>query len=126
MGPNESTFYRLGGTAGIDRIVAGFYDRVLADAELAPFFVHADVAHLLSMQREYIATALGGPVTAATTAVHDAHAGRGITAKHYMRFLDLFLATIRDADLDQRDIDLLLERMALAAPDVIDETSEDG
>jgi hemoglobin len=119
-----SAYERLGGVEGVDRLIAGFYDRVQADAVLAPFFAQADMTRLLSMQHEYIATALGGPPSLAPTEVHQAHAGRGIRGRHYVRFLDLFFEALAAAGLDQDDIDRVLDRMALAAPDVIDETSD--
>lgn len=126
MTADSNAYDRLGGADGIDRLITGFYDRVKADPDLAPFFAHADMSHLLAMQHEFVAAALGGPEQFAPSTIQQAHAGRGIRARHYVKFLDLFLASLTGAGLDQDDIDRVLERMALAAPDVIAETSEDG
>lgn len=123
---STNAYDRLGGAEGVDRLIAGFYDRVLDDADLAPFFQHADMSRLLTMQHEFIATALGGPAEFASSTLHHAHAGRGIRGSHYVRFLDLFMKSLEGAGLEQVDIDRVLERMAIAAPDVIDETTEDG
>jgi hemoglobin len=126
MTATTSAYDRLGGAEGVDRLIEGFYDRVRADPELAPFFEHADMGHLLSMQHEFVATALGGTESYSMGAIHDAHAGRGIRGRHFVRFLDCFLDSLKDSGLGADDIDRVLERMALAAPDIIDEVSEDG
>jgi hemoglobin len=123
---STNAYDRLGGAEGVDRLISGFYDRVLDDADLAPFFEHADMGRLLTMQHEFVATALGGPAEFASSTLHHAHARRGIRGSHYVRFLELFMKSLEGAGLDQEDIDRVLERMAIAAPDVIDETTEDG
>ena len=126
MNNSTNAYDRLGGAEGVDHLISGFYDRVLDDPDLAPFFHHADMARLLTMQHEFVATALGGPAEFAPSTLHHAHTGRGIRGRHYVRFLDLFMKSLEGAGLEQEDIDRVLERMALAAPDVIDETTEDG
>lgn len=123
---DASPYTRLGGRDGIDRLISGFYERVQADPNLAPFFVDADMGHLLAMQHEFVAAALGGPEEVAPSTIQHAHHGRGIKARHFVRFLDHFLESLSGAGLTQDEIDRVLDRMAVAAPDVIDETSEDG
>lgn len=124
MSTEPSAYDRLGGAEGIDRLIAGFYDRIRADPDLAPFFEHADMGHLLAMQHEFVAAALGGPETYSSTAIHDAHSGRGIRGRHFTRFLDHFMTALQHAGLSAADIDRVFDRMALTAPDVIDETTE--
>ncbi len=55
-------FDRVGGEQGVRNLVRSFYDRVLRDPELAPFFEDASIDRLYSMQYEFFAAALGGPV----------------------------------------------------------------
>jgi len=126
MTTDVSAFERLGGAEGVGLLVQGLYDRVLADPELAKFFAGSDMDRLRHMQAEFVATALGGPSGLAPSTIHQAHVGRGVRARHYVKFLEHFLATLSAAGLDEADIDRILERMAIAAPDVIDEVSEDG
>jgi hemoglobin len=54
-------FERLGGAASIGAAVDLFYDRVLADPALAPFFDGVDAARLRAHQRAFLTMALGGP-----------------------------------------------------------------
>ena len=121
-----SPFERIGGKEGVEAIVVEFYRRVIADPELAEFFADTDLNHLLAMQREYVTIALGGEATISPAGLRDAHAGRGIRSKQFLRFLALFMDTIRDRNFDETDLDAVLDRMAMAATDVLDSPTEAG
>jgi hemoglobin len=54
-------YERLGGLVSIDVAVDQFYDRLVGDAELAPFFDRVDVRRLRGHQKAFLAMALGGP-----------------------------------------------------------------
>jgi hemoglobin len=54
-------FERLGGMVSIDVAVDQFYDRVLGDPELAPFFDHVDLRRQRAHQKAFLAMTLGGP-----------------------------------------------------------------
>ena len=124
---NKTTpFERIGGERAVEEIVSAFYQKVVGDPELSPFFANTDIERLLAMQREYVTIALGGPGTFSMDRLHDSHTGRGIRGRHFMRFLDLFLETVRDRNLDADDLDKILDRMAIASSDVIDSSTESG
>ena len=119
-------FDRLGGGDAVEVIVSNFYERVLADPVLSPFFAGSDMEHLRAMQREYVTIALGGPTSISPTVLRDVHAGRGIRAKHFLRFLEVFMDSIRNQGLDEVEFDAVLDRMAIAASDVLDSPTEAG
>lgn len=66
-------FERLGGAVSIDAAVSTFYDRVLGDPELAPFFTGVDVRRLRVHQRAFLSMALGGA---------DGYRGRSLADVH--------------------------------------------
>ena len=47
----QTLFERVGGEQTISDLIHEFYDRVLADPELKPFFENASVGKLRRMQR---------------------------------------------------------------------------
>ena len=94
MSSSPTLYERLGGEAGVESLVTAFYDRVLQDPELEPFFRNTPVAHLRSMQKEFFAMSLDGPVTYSGRPLAWVHHGRGITARHFSLFVDHLLATI--------------------------------
>ena len=123
---NTTPYERIGGDRAVAEIVADFYQRVITDRELAPFFAKTDLERLLAMQHEYVTVALGGPGTSSPSGLRDAHAGRGISGHHFERFLDLFLETIRERGLSENELDRVLDRLAIASTDVLDSYTEDG
>ncbi len=74
-----SIYDSIGGAAAVRAAVDDFYDRVLADPELAPFFDGTDLQRLKAHQRSFIAAAIGGPEIFAGRDMASAHAGLGVT-----------------------------------------------
>src|SRR3954462_15154660 len=79
-----TTIYeQIGGAQALEVIVADFYDRVLADDELAGFFTGTNVERLKGKQVEFFAAALGGPDPYTGAPMRQVHQGRGITVHHF-------------------------------------------
>ena len=68
-----SLYDRLGGSAAIRAAVDLFYEKVLGDASLAPFFEGTDMTQQKSHQRAMLTAAFGGP---------NAYEGRDLTTAH--------------------------------------------
>jgi hemoglobin len=98
--PNRAdrpTLYeRIGGEQAVDSLVDVFYDRVLADEQLRPFFAGVSMDSLRSMQREFFCAALDGPAHYTGRPLSEAHHGRGIETRHLRRFLDHLLDTLEE------------------------------
>ena len=117
--PQPSLYERLGGEPAVADLVDAFYDRVLADPELRPFFEHADMPKLRAMQREFFAVALGGPVRTQGHPLAYAHRGRGIERRHFARFVGHLLALLEARGVEQRDVHDLIDRVNTTASDVL-------
>lgn len=74
-----SIFEAIGGELALVGVVDDFYERVLADPQLAGFFAGANMPKLKGRQVEFFAAALGGPDVYTGASMRDTHAGRGIT-----------------------------------------------
>jgi hypothetical protein len=59
----QTLFERVGGEQTISDLIHKFYDCVLADPELKPFFKNTSMDKLRRMQREFFSAALDGPTT---------------------------------------------------------------
>ena len=115
----SATLYeRLGGEAGIATIIDQFYDRVLHDPELAPFFLHTSMEKLLRMQREFFGAALEGPQTYSGLDLTHAHSGRGITTPHFTRFVRHLLETLETFGVSPKDVNAVVSRIAMYADDI--------
>lgn len=90
----DTLYARLGGAAAIDAAVTEFYQRVLKDGELAPFFLTVNMDIQRRKQREFLTTALGGPNVYKGPSMRQAHAGLGITDDHFNRVAGHLQATL--------------------------------
>ncbi|MDX1805001.1 MAG: group 1 truncated hemoglobin, partial [Alcanivorax sp.] len=79
----QSIYERVGGDAAIRAVVADFYDRVLADRNLAPFFKHKQRKGLEEEQVKFFTQALGGPQVYQGRSMKEAHQGLAITGNHF-------------------------------------------
>ena len=86
-------FERLGGASTVRTIVDAHPQRVWRDPELGPFFHRADRAAQRDRFAAMLSVSLGGPSTYDGMNLREAHAGRGITHRHF----SLFAAHLVDA-----------------------------
>jgi len=108
---NTSLYDRLGGEMAIEAITKSFYDRVLKDAELKPFFVHTDMAKQVNMQRGFLAAALGGPMVYTGKSLAHAHQGMGIKTQHFASFVQHFLDTLLEFGVSVEEADEVIGRL---------------
>lgn len=127
---NESLFDRIGGEKGIEALIGAFYDRVLADEVLRPFFENAPMDRLRTMQKEFFSEALGGPLFYSGRSLRQVHAGRGITKEHLRRFTGHLLETLEvereGLSLTPADVNAIYSRIAIEADRVTDDVTESG
>jgi len=119
-GPSSSLYERLGGAPGISDLVVEFYERVLNDPELGPFFQHVSMDHLRHMQQEFFTVAAGGPAGEAPFPVRAAHAGRHIGQHHLDLFVGHLLATLESRDLEPGDVEAIVGRLRDERDAVVD------
>jgi len=86
----RSLYQAIGGAPVLEKVVDAFYLRVLGNARLAAFFAHTDLEELKRHQREFLGLVLHGPEQYTGRSMHEAHAGRGITAADFDRMLIYF------------------------------------
>ena len=106
-----SLYDRLGGEMVIEAITKAFYERVLKDPELKPFFNNTDMARQVNMQRGFLSAALGGPVVYSGKSLAHAHQGMGVKTQHSAQFVQHFLATIREYGVSEEEADEVIGRL---------------
>jgi hemoglobin len=120
----DTTLYeRLGERPGIRAVVDDFYDRLLADDDLGPFFEGADVESLRRTQTDFLCEAAGGPETYDAAPVREAHLDVPFTPAHIERAVELLSESLDKFDVPDEDADAVVEAVAqyeaelLATPD---------
>lgn len=115
-----SIFDVIGGRPAISAAVDIFYRRVLADADLAPFFEGVDTARLRGHQAAFLALALGGPSEYAGRGMAAAHHGLGIRDAHFDRVAHHLIETLRELNVPQPMIDDIVAKVAPLRPQIVD------
>src|SRR6185295_20386349 len=94
-------YERLGGERGFHSIVDDFYERVLADPTLAPFFSGVNMAALKEHQAAFLIQALGGPNNYHGRDMEIAHAGLKIKAKDFYAVADHLVNALTAKGVDE-------------------------
>ncbi|MEW1587972.1 group 1 truncated hemoglobin [Micromonospora vinacea] len=91
-----SHYDRIGGASSVKAAVELFYDKVLADPELAGYFADVDMAG----QRRHLAlmltVVLGGPNEYTGRGLDEAHQPLNITVGHYAKVGEYLTATLAE------------------------------
>lgn len=103
-GAPASHYDRLGGAATITEAVDRFYERVLDDAELAPYFADTDMTALRRHQVLLLSQVLGGPAAYDGRQLGDAHRGVGVTDAHYDRVVGHLVGVLDELGADDEAI----------------------
>lgn len=94
-------FERLGREGGIEKAVAEFYDRVLADENLSRHFHGIDMSRLRRHQIAFLVAATGGTRRYAGPDMADVHAGLDITTSDFDRVVEHLISTLRDLGVEE-------------------------
>lgn len=122
----QTLYERIGGEPTIDKLITTFYQHVLNDPLLSPFFENSSTEKLTSMQKAFFSVALGGPEPDEKISLYEAHQGRGIQVKHLTRFTEHLVETLREIGVEEEDAKQVYERIATYSNDVLGESSVDG
>lgn len=95
-----SLYDEIGGAPAIKVAVTVFYNRVLADDDLEPWFGSVDLDRLKGHQQAFLTAALGGPDLFTGRAMGSAHAGLNITVEAFDRVLEHLAYTLFDMGLN--------------------------
>ena len=83
--PVQTPYERIGGGPALRIAVDRFYEAVLGDPDLAPYFGEVEMSTLKAHQAALLAKLLGGPDGYAGRDLADGHRGMGITDEHYSK-----------------------------------------
>ena len=118
-----TTLYeKVGGSDLIQELIPAFYDRVLSDPELAPFFVDSDVDRIIRMQKEFFSIALGGPAGHSEHDLRSIHAERAIERNHLTRFTDHLLSILKTIGISEEDAGAVVARIATYSNEILGES----
>ena len=109
----DSLYAKLGGKTAIKAVVEEFYERVLADPELAPFFAKTNMTWLKTRQTQFFSQALGGPEIYRGQPMGPAHENLQIEDRHFAHVAKHLVGSLQSLRVPKNLID---EVVALVAP----------
>lgn len=115
----ETIFERIGGAPAVAAVVEIFYAKVLADADLAPYFTGVDVERLKGHQRLFVGQALGATKPYPGRALGVAHAGLGITAAAFGKVVGHLAASLAEAGVDDATIGQIAAALAPLEAEIV-------
>ena len=110
---------QLGGEASIKAAVEAFYERVLGDPLLQPFFANVDMAMQKAKQVEFLSHALGGPAPYRGPDMKQAHAHLPIEERHFARVAEHLVHTLQALSVPQALIDQIVTLIGPLAADIV-------
>ncbi len=116
---SATLFERVGGVPAIKAAVDLFYQKVLADGELAPFFARTNMAHLKARQNAFFITALGGPGVYKGKDMKSAHAGMRITRAQFDRTAGHLAAALAELRVPRSIVNEVIAAVAPLAGDIV-------
>ena len=115
-----SHYDRLGGFDSIRAAVDELYERILRDADLAPYFAGVDIARVKRHQVLLLCSLLGGPETYDGRALEVAHRGLGITSTHFDRVVAHLEAVFDAAGAPAGTVVAVSDALAGARADIVE------
>jgi methyl-accepting chemotaxis protein len=115
----SSLFDRLGGRAAITAVVGQFYERIMADPELAPFFTDIDMRKQQGHMRRFLTVATGGPGRYDGRSIREAHQPLNLEQHHFDLVAGHLVETLKALGVSAALIDEVVAAVAPLAADVI-------
>jgi len=115
----QSLFEKYGGFAAIHKVVEHFYDGVLDNDILSPYFEGVDMSQLIDHQTRFFASAMGGPASFDDNHLEKMHRGRGITEEAWDAVVAVLLDTLNAFNVEEGDIQLIAGAVASKKPLIV-------
>jgi hemoglobin len=118
--PSRTLYDRLGGGAALRLVVDRFYEIVLLDPVLRPYFTDVDLPRLRRHQALFLSQVTGGPTQYGGQTMFDAHAGRGIDDDAFDRVAAHLVEALRDHQVATAEIDEVVAAVSGLRPSVVE------
>jgi hemoglobin len=119
----ENLYELIGGQKTIEAATKRFYEKIMEDESLRPFFQRTDMAHLRSRQTMFVSMLLGGRVYTGKD-IHSAH-GRvrdhGLNEEHHEQFLKHFRAALEEVGVKPENAEKVMKPLESKRRAILDE-----
>ncbi len=118
----KSLYERLGGEAAVAASVVRFYEKIMADATLAPFFDGLELPKQIDKQVAFMTMAFGGPNNYSGQDLRRVHAPlvrRGLGNAHFDAVAGHLIATLQELGVSEALINEVVAIVGTTRADVL-------
>jgi hemoglobin len=124
MDTQHSLYEQIGGADALEAVIAGFYERMLKDPEILPFFRGVQMSRQHKQQVAFFTQALGGPAIYDGKDMITTHKGMGIRERHFALLVKHLTDTLKEAEVPQPLVDKLLALLGPLKAQVVEAEAE--
>ncbi len=109
---NQTIFERYGGFATVRKVVSTFYEYVLEDEVVAPYFVGIDMRRQIDHQSKFVSAIMGGPASYSDDHLQRVHERLGIDHEAFVVIAGLLREAMEDHAMAAADVDAVVREFA--------------
>ncbi len=115
----QTLFDKYGGFSQISKIVLSFYDALLDNDEIGPFFEDVDMGRMVDHQTKFIASLLGGPASYSDSQLRQLHARLDIRDSHFDDLKVVLADTLSAHGIEPQDVDAVVVEFEKRRPMIV-------
>jgi hemoglobin len=116
----SQTIYRdIGGRDAVEAVVDDFYERVLDDDQLAPYFEDTEMEDLRAHQVQFISAVAGGPVEYTGEEMREAHEGLAIEENDFDLVGRYLRAALAENGVPEEHVETIMSEVAALEASVL-------
>jgi hemoglobin len=108
---NQTVFERYGGFATVRKVVSTFYEYMLDDEVMAPYFADVDMRRQIDHQSKFISAVMGGPASYGDEHLQRVHARLGIDHDAFVIMGSLLKEAMEEHDFAGVDVDAVMHEI---------------
>jgi hemoglobin len=110
---SSTPFERYGGFASVRKILSTFYEYVLEDEKVSPYFDNVDMKRLIDHQSKFISSVMGGPGSYTNDHLERVHARLGITREAFTIVAGLLKEAMEENGVDDPDVQAVIREVII-------------
>ena len=118
---SKTLFEHYGGFATVSRIVLDFYERVLDDDLVGPFFEDVEMRRLMDHQTKFVSSLLGGPASYSDQRLAEIHAHLAIRDEHFDAIVTLLAGSLRQHGFAPDHVEIVTQEFERRRPLIVTE-----
>ncbi|WP_299723838.1 group 1 truncated hemoglobin [uncultured Tateyamaria sp.] len=116
----ERTLYeKYGGFSQVSKIVLSFYDTLLDNDEVGPFFDDVDMSRIVDHQTKFIASLLGGPASYSDNQLRQLHSHLSITDAHFDELEAVLSGALQNHGMTDEDVEAVVAEFGKRRPLIV-------